>query len=133
MPPVPVSRGHVLVACAEGDWHSLPAQAIAEVLRTRGWDVSFLGASTPASHVGFYLDRRPATAVAVSCSGGPPPLGRRQPGGVAPAAVVGSHRARRPPTAVAVSCSVALSLMGVRQLVEVAHERRIPVLAGGLG
>ena len=95
MPPVPVSRGHVLVACAEGDWHSLPAQAIAEVLRTRGWDVSFLGASTPASHVGLYLDRRPAIAVAVSCS-------------------------------------VPLTLMGVRRLVVVAHERRIPVLVGGL-
>lgn len=94
MPPLTVDRGHVLVACAEGDWHSLPAQVIAEYLRARGWDVSFLGASTPASHVAAYLDRRPATAVAVSCS-------------------------------------VPLFLMGVQRLVEVAHERGIPVLVGG--
>ncbi|WP_158648004.1 cobalamin B12-binding domain-containing protein [Nocardioides houyundeii] len=93
-PPVPGDRGHVLVVCAEGDWHSLPAQVVAEVLRGRGWDVSCLGASTPAAHVAAYLDRRPATAVAVSCS-------------------------------------LPLFFMGVRRIAEVAHERRIPVLAGG--
>ncbi|WP_162799307.1 cobalamin-dependent protein [Nocardioides sp. 616] len=93
-PFVPGDRGHVLVVCAEGDWHSLPAQAIAEVLQGRGWDVSCLGASTPAAHVAAYLDRRPATAVAVSCS-------------------------------------LPLSFMGVRRVAEVAHQRGIPVLAGG--
>jgi MerR family transcriptional regulator, light-induced transcriptional regulator len=30
---VPEHQGHVVVACAEGDWHSLPARMLAEILR----------------------------------------------------------------------------------------------------
>lgn len=66
--PVPADRGHVVVACAEGDWHALPAQAVAEVLRAEGWDVGFLGASTSAAALAAHLDQRPARMVAVSCS-----------------------------------------------------------------
>jgi len=39
------SRGRVLVACAEGDWHTLPLRMVAEVLTSQGWSVRFLGAS----------------------------------------------------------------------------------------
>jgi len=64
----PNSEGLVVVACAEGDWHSLPAQMFAELLRSRGFVVAFLGASTPADHVARLLSRGGADALAVSCN-----------------------------------------------------------------
>lgn len=60
--------GSVVVTCAEEEWHVLPARMFAEQLRAHGWDVVFLGASTPADHLGAYLARRPVVAAAVSCS-----------------------------------------------------------------
>ena len=60
--------GSVVVTCAEEEWHVLPARMFAEQLRAYGWDVVFLGASTPADHLARYLARRPVVAVAVSCS-----------------------------------------------------------------
>ncbi len=65
-PPVPV--GLIVVACAEGDWHSLPAQMFAELLRSRGFNALFLGASVPADHVAALLSRRRADALAVNCN-----------------------------------------------------------------
>ena len=62
------SIGSVVVACAEGDWHSLPAQMGAEILRDRGWTVSFLGASTPADHVVRLLERDRPRALVVNCN-----------------------------------------------------------------
>ncbi|MCU1369838.1 MAG: hypothetical protein JWO77_1032 [Ilumatobacteraceae bacterium] len=62
------AAGSVVVACAEGDWHSLPAQMGAELLRARGFAVSFLGASTPADHVARLLDRHRPDALVVSCN-----------------------------------------------------------------
>ena len=56
------------MACAEGDWHSLPAQMFAEMLRAEGFDVAFLGASAPADHVAAVLSRRRPDALAVSCN-----------------------------------------------------------------
>lgn len=60
--------GTVVVTCAEEEWHILPARMFAEQLRGYGWDVVFLGASTPADHLARYLARRPIVAVGVSCS-----------------------------------------------------------------
>lgn len=64
----PVPHGLVIVACAEGDWHSLPAQMFAEQLRASGFAVAFLGASTPADHVAKMIDRHRPDALAVSCN-----------------------------------------------------------------
>jgi methanogenic corrinoid protein MtbC1 len=64
----PTARGNVVVACAEGDWHSLPAQMFAERLYLRGFEVSFLGASTPVDHVEALLGRHQFDALAVSCN-----------------------------------------------------------------
>jgi methanogenic corrinoid protein MtbC1 len=61
-------KGFVIVACAEGDWHSLPAQMFAELLSADGFAVSFLGASTPAAHVDSLISRSRPDAVAVSCN-----------------------------------------------------------------
>ena len=58
----------VVVACAEGDWHSLPAQMGAELLRARGIVVSFLGASTPADHVARLLSRDKPDAMMITCN-----------------------------------------------------------------
>jgi methanogenic corrinoid protein MtbC1 len=60
--------GTVVVTCAEEEWHILPARMFAELLRAYGWDVVFLGASTPADHLARYLARRSVVAVGVSCS-----------------------------------------------------------------
>lgn len=64
----PVSQGFVIVACAEGDWHSLPAQMFAEQLRVNGFAVAFLGASTPVDHVAKLIARHRPDALAVSCN-----------------------------------------------------------------
>jgi methanogenic corrinoid protein MtbC1 len=65
-PPPPT--GLIAAACAEGDWHSLPAQMFAEMLRAEGFAVAFLGASTPADHVASFLSRRRPAALVVSCT-----------------------------------------------------------------
>ena len=64
----PAHSGSVVVACAEGDWHSLPAQMCAEVIRAHGFAVSFLGASTPSDHVARLLRRDHPDAVLVTCN-----------------------------------------------------------------
>ncbi|MFE9694866.1 B12-binding domain-containing protein [Micromonospora sp. NPDC005806] len=62
------TRGRIVVACMDGEWHALPARLVAEVLRLRGWQVTFLGASVPAAHLVSYLHRYDAHAVALACA-----------------------------------------------------------------
>ncbi|MCX4390344.1 cobalamin-dependent protein [Micromonospora peucetia] len=62
------TRGRVVVACMDGEWHALPPRLVAEVLRLRGWQVTFLGASVPAPHLVSYLHRHDADAVALACA-----------------------------------------------------------------
>lgn len=61
-------HGEVVVVCAEGDWHSLPSQLFAELLRAHGQGVVFLGASTPADDIARFVAQRRPDALAVSCS-----------------------------------------------------------------
>ena len=61
-------QDHVVVTCAEGEWHSLPARMAAEVLRLHGWEVTFLGASTPADHLRRFVAEVDTFGVVVSCS-----------------------------------------------------------------
>ncbi|MBO4208809.1 cobalamin-binding protein [Micromonospora echinofusca] len=65
--PRPV-RGRIVVACMDGEWHALPPRLVAEVLRLRGWHVTFLGASVPAAHLVSYLHRHDVHAVALACA-----------------------------------------------------------------
>ncbi|MGI5521160.1 cobalamin B12-binding domain-containing protein [Micromonospora sp. CA-259024] len=60
--------GRVVVACMDGEWHALPPRLVAEVLRLRGWQVTFLGASVPAAHLVSYLHRYDVHAVALACA-----------------------------------------------------------------
>ncbi|MFI1196192.1 B12-binding domain-containing protein [Micromonospora sp. NPDC020750] len=62
------TRGRVVVACMDGEWHALPPRLVAEVLRLRGWQVTFLGASVPAVDLVSYLHRHDAHAVALACA-----------------------------------------------------------------
>ncbi len=65
----PTETAHqAVVACVEGEWHALPARMAAEVLRLRGWEVTFLGPSVPADDLARYAgDQRP-DVVGLSCS-----------------------------------------------------------------
>lgn len=65
---MPVTRGRVLVACAEREWHALPAMIIDCALRAHGWDTTLLGASTNPLRLNQYLQDLGPEAVAVSCS-----------------------------------------------------------------
>ena len=59
---------HAVVACVEGEWHAMPARMAAEVLRLRGWHVTFLGPSLPADDLARYVARERPDVVGLSCS-----------------------------------------------------------------
>ncbi|MFI9012310.1 B12-binding domain-containing protein [Actinosynnema sp. NPDC053489] len=61
-------RGRIAVACVDGEWHSLPARLLAEVLKLRGFRVDYLGAQVPAPHLITHLHRTGPDAVALSGS-----------------------------------------------------------------
>ncbi|HEY6577357.1 MAG TPA: cobalamin B12-binding domain-containing protein, partial [Mycobacterium sp.] len=65
---IPITRGGVIVACAEREWHALPAMIIDCALRAHGWDTTLLGASTNPMRLNQYLQDLGPEAVAVSCS-----------------------------------------------------------------
>lgn len=58
----------ITVACVDGEWHALPARLLAEVLRLRGWQVDYLGAQVPTSHLIGHVHRTGPDAVALSSS-----------------------------------------------------------------
>ncbi|WP_433081559.1 cobalamin B12-binding domain-containing protein [Dactylosporangium sp. CA-052675] len=62
------ARGHVVLACAEREWHGLPARLVGFALQEAGWRTTFLGASTPPNQFARFLDDVDADAVAISCS-----------------------------------------------------------------
>lgn len=62
------SVGHLVMVCAEGEWHGLPARMASELLMLQGWHVTFLGPATPADHLRRYLADIDADAVGVSCT-----------------------------------------------------------------
>jgi methanogenic corrinoid protein MtbC1 len=64
----PLTRGKVLVACAEREWHALPAMIIDCAFRAAGWDTTLLGASTSPLRLNQHLQDIGPDAVAVSCS-----------------------------------------------------------------
>ncbi|WP_433206408.1 cobalamin B12-binding domain-containing protein [Dactylosporangium sp. CS-047395] len=85
----PGARRRVVVACLDGEWHALPARIVSEVLRMRGWQVTFLGASVPVAHLVSYLHANDIDAVAISCA-----LATRLP--MAHRAVQACHRTEVP-------------------------------------
>ncbi len=61
-------RGRAVVACTEGEWHLLPAQLVCEALRLRGFDVTLIGPSIPATELAVFLGTDTPSTVAISCS-----------------------------------------------------------------
>lgn len=66
--PLPVGEARIAVACAEGDWHTVPARMAAELLRAQGYAIRFLGGSLPADHLEGYLVKLQPAALVLSCS-----------------------------------------------------------------
>jgi MerR family transcriptional regulator, light-induced transcriptional regulator len=64
----PEDGRHVVVACAEGDTHSLPARMVAAHLLYLGWRVTYLGAGAPAADLGAYLRDLEPEALVLSCA-----------------------------------------------------------------
>lgn len=62
------TRGHVVLACAEGEYHALPVRLFAEQLILDGWRVTSLGAAVPAEHLHGYLTGVDADVVGISCT-----------------------------------------------------------------
>lgn len=67
-PPLAQTRGRITVACVDGEWHSLPARLLAEILTRRGWRVDFLGAHTPTPHLIAHVHQTNPAAVLLSAS-----------------------------------------------------------------
>ena len=68
IPAPAVPLGHVILACAEREWHGLPARLVGYSLQAAGWRTTFLGASTSPLQFARFLDDVDADAVAISCS-----------------------------------------------------------------
>lgn len=66
--PQPRRRGHVLLACAEREWHGLPATLIALAVRAAGWEATLLGAGVSPLRLSRYLHELGPDATALSCS-----------------------------------------------------------------
>jgi methanogenic corrinoid protein MtbC1 len=64
----PVTRGQIIVTCAEREWHWLPAAIIDCALRTDGWQTTPLGPATSPLRFSQYIQDMGPDAVAVSCS-----------------------------------------------------------------
>lgn len=62
------STGRVVVVCASGEWHALPARMAAELLGLAGWPVVSMGASLPAERLERYLRQDGVLACLVSCT-----------------------------------------------------------------
>ncbi len=63
-----LSRGHIIVACMEGEYHAMPARMLVEVLRGADFGVTFVGASLPPDALSSLLQTTPTLALAISCS-----------------------------------------------------------------
>ena len=58
----------MVLACADGEWHSLSARMAADVLRAEGVDVTYVGASLPSDSLADFLAVQSPTALGLSCS-----------------------------------------------------------------
>ncbi|MGW7517907.1 cobalamin B12-binding domain-containing protein [Streptomyces sp. NPDC054796] len=60
--------GGVVVACGDGEWHTLPARLLAEVLRLRGFRVRFLGGHVPTAQLLSDVHQNGPDVIALSCT-----------------------------------------------------------------
>lgn len=64
----PAGASTVVVVCAEGDTHTLPARMASALLAYEGHRALFLGSSVPADDLAGYLPSVDASALVVSCT-----------------------------------------------------------------
>ncbi|TML42431.1 MAG: helix-turn-helix domain-containing protein [Actinobacteria bacterium] len=64
----PTDKGHLVIACVEGEHHSFPARAAACDLRELGWRVTFAGADVPADQLRSFLAAERPDAALLSCT-----------------------------------------------------------------
>lgn len=58
----------VVLACAEGEWHTLPARLARSLAEDPRLDVIMIGGSVPADHLGRHLASGRPAALALSCT-----------------------------------------------------------------
>lgn len=61
-------QAQVLVACSDGEWHVLPSQILAEVLRLRGFRVRTLGGHVSPDELLSDVHQNGPDVVAISCT-----------------------------------------------------------------
>jgi len=59
---------HIVIACAEGEWHTLPARAAAGCATAGGVRITTMGPSMPAEHLGRRLAAGDVDLLALSCT-----------------------------------------------------------------
>jgi methanogenic corrinoid protein MtbC1 len=59
---------HVVVACGEGEWHTLPARMASTVAASSDARVTVLGPSLPAEHLGRRMQAGDVDLLALSCT-----------------------------------------------------------------
>ncbi|MFJ3576236.1 cobalamin B12-binding domain-containing protein [Streptomyces rubiginosohelvolus] len=62
------TRGRIMVACVDAEWHALPARILAETLKLGGWRVDYLGAQVPTGHLVAHVHRANPDLVCLSGS-----------------------------------------------------------------
>ena len=64
----PSTGRRVMLSCVDGEWHTLPGRMLTAVLRSEGYEVTYLGASVPARHLTAMLHDDGPDVVALSCA-----------------------------------------------------------------
>jgi len=64
--PPPTPTGHAIVACVQGEAHSIAARMLADFLLIDGWSVDYLGGNTPTPDLVDLAARRRPDLVALS-------------------------------------------------------------------
>ena len=57
-----------LVSCSVNEYHQIGARMVADIMETKGWDVCFLGANTPADAMLQMIEVRPPELLGLSIS-----------------------------------------------------------------
>ena len=64
----PEEGRHAVVACVEGDAHSLAGRMLSALLVSRGYRAAFVGAGIPASDLAGYLAAEPPELLVLTCA-----------------------------------------------------------------
>jgi MerR family transcriptional regulator, light-induced transcriptional regulator len=57
-----------LISCSVNEYHQIGARMVADIMETRGWDVCFLGANTPAEDMLRMIEQRAPEILGLSVS-----------------------------------------------------------------